>query len=155
MVAAGRFGHARSAWAIAERKRRKSEEIMIRIGCLAGVLLLAGSVARAQDVPGIELCTHESRMEQAHRLPAEQCRLICKKLIAKTAADAQQKLNAAASEIGALKAAVATLQASRRRPSGGRSRPAGEPRQAAGAGQRPDAPASNRTPSEAARSRRR
>ncbi len=82
---------------------------MIRIGCLAGVLLLAGSVARAQDVPGIELCTHESRMDR--RTGCLQSNVdYLQKLIAKTAADAQQKLNAAASEIGALKAAVATLQ---------------------------------------------
>jgi len=111
MVAAGRFGHARSAWAIGRSEQRKSEEIMIRIGCLAGVLLLAGSVARAQDVPGIELCTHESRMDR--RTGCLQSNVdYLQKLIAKTAADAQQKLNAAASEIGALKAAVATLQAS-------------------------------------------
>jgi len=109
MVAAGRFGHARSAWAIGRSEQRKSEEIMIRIGCLAGVLLLAGSVARAQDVPGIELCTHESRMDR--RTGCLQSNVdYLQKLIAKTAADAQQKLNAAASEIGALKAAVATLQ---------------------------------------------
>ena len=83
---------------------------MIRIGCLAGVLLLVG-VARAQDVPGIELCTHESRMDR--RTGCLQSNVdYLQKLIAKTAADAQQKLNAAASEIGALKAAVATLQAS-------------------------------------------
>jgi hypothetical protein len=111
MVAAGRFGHARSAWAIGRSERRKSEEIMIRIGCLVGVLLLAGGVARAQDVPGIELCTQETRMDR--RTGCLQSNVdYLQKLIAKTAADAQQKLNAAASEIGALKAAVATLQAS-------------------------------------------
>jgi esterase/lipase len=93
-----------------ERKQRKSEEIMIRIGCLAGVLLLASSVARAQDVPGIELCTHESRMDR--RTGCLQSNVdYLQKLIAKTAADTQQKLNAAASEISALKAAVANLQA--------------------------------------------
>jgi hypothetical protein len=93
-----------------EKMQRKSEEIMIRIGCLA-VLLLAGGVARAQDVPGIELCTQETRMDR--RTGCLQSNVdYLQKLIAKTAADAQQKLNAAASEIGALKAAVATLQAS-------------------------------------------
>jgi hypothetical protein len=111
MVAAGRFGHARSAWAIGRSEQRKSEKIMIRIGCLAGVLLLVGGVARAQDVPGIELCTQETRMDR--RTGCLQSNVdYLQKLIAKTAADAQQKLNAAASEIGALKAAVATLQAS-------------------------------------------
>ena|ERR1700716_1582644 len=93
-----------------ETMQRKSEEIMIRIGCLAGVLLLAGGVARAQDVPGIELCTQETRMDR--RTGCLQSNVdYLQKLIAKTAADAQQKLNAAASEISALKAAVATLQA--------------------------------------------
>ena len=83
---------------------------MIRIGCLA-VLLLAGSVACAQDVPGIELCTQETRMDR--RTGCLQSNVdYLQKLIAKTAADAQQKLNAAASEISALKAAVATLRAS-------------------------------------------
>jgi hypothetical protein len=111
VVAAGRFGHARLAWAIGRSEQRKSEEIMIRIGCLAGVLLLAGGVARAQDVPGIELCTQEIRMDR--RTGCLQSNVdYLQKLIAKTAADAQQKLNAAASEITALKAAVATLQAS-------------------------------------------
>ena len=83
---------------------------MIRIGCLAGVLLLASSVGRAQDVPGIELCTHESRMDR--RTGCLQSNVdYLQKLITKNAADTQQKLNAAASEISALKAAVAHLQA--------------------------------------------
>src|SRR5258705_13303548 len=82
---------------------------MIRIGCLAGVLLLAGGIARAQDVPGIELCTQETRMDR--RTGCLQSNIdYLQKLIAKTAADAQQKLNAATSEIAALKAAVAALQ---------------------------------------------
>jgi endonuclease/exonuclease/phosphatase (EEP) superfamily protein YafD len=92
-----------------QRKPRKPEETMVRIGCLV-VLLLAGSLARAQDVVGIELCTHESRMER--RTGCLQSNVdYLHKLIAKNAADAQQKLSAAASEISALKATVATLQA--------------------------------------------
>jgi len=82
---------------------------MVRIGCLA-VLLLAGSLARAQDVAGIELCTHESRMDR--RTGCLQSNVdYLHKLISKNAADAQQKLSAAAGEISALKATVATLQA--------------------------------------------
>jgi hypothetical protein len=92
------------------KMQRKSEEIMIRIGCLA-VLLLAGGVARAQDVAGIEACTQETRMDR--RTGCLQSNVdYLHKLIAKNAADAQQKLSAAAGEISALKAAVATLQAS-------------------------------------------
>jgi hypothetical protein len=108
MAALGWFGHARPA-ARPQRKPRKSEETMVRIGCLA-VLLLAGSLARAQDVAGIELCTRESRMDR--RTGCLQSNVdYLHKLIAKNAADAQQKLSAAAGEIGALKAAIATLQA--------------------------------------------
>jgi len=82
---------------------------MVRIGCLA-VLVLMGNAARAQDVAGIELCTHESLMDR--RTGCLQSNVdYLHKLVAKNAADAQQKLNAAAGEIGALKATVATLQA--------------------------------------------
>jgi endonuclease/exonuclease/phosphatase (EEP) superfamily protein YafD len=110
MAAVGRFGHARGQLRDRpQRKPRKSEETMVRIGCLA-VLLLAGSLARAQDVTGIELCTHESRMDR--RTGCLQSNVdYLHKLIAKNAADAQQKLSAAAGEISALKATVATLQA--------------------------------------------
>src|SRR4051812_10391336 len=109
MAAVRWFGHARPA-ARPQRKPRKSEETMVRIGCLA-VLLLAGSLARAQDVVGIELCTHESRMDR--RTGCLQSNVdYLQKLITKNAADTQQKLNGAASEINALKAAVAGLQAS-------------------------------------------
>jgi seryl-tRNA synthetase len=79
------------------------------------VLLLAAAVpaapqAVAQDVQGIELCTKESRMDR--RTGCLQSNVdYLHKLIAKNAADAQQKLSAAASEISALKATVATLQA--------------------------------------------
>jgi endonuclease/exonuclease/phosphatase (EEP) superfamily protein YafD len=109
MAAVGRFGHAWPAARSAAAKPRKSEETMVRIGCLA-VLLLAGSLARAQDLAGIELCTHESRMDR--RTGCLQSNVdYLHKLIAKNAADAQQKLSAAAGEISALKATVATLQA--------------------------------------------
>jgi endonuclease/exonuclease/phosphatase (EEP) superfamily protein YafD len=108
MAAVGRFGHARPA-ARPQRKARKSEETMVRIGFLA-MFLLAGSLARAQDVAGIELCTQESRLDR--RTGCLQSNVdYLHKLIAKNAADAQQKLSAAAGEISALKAAVATLQA--------------------------------------------
>jgi hypothetical protein len=82
---------------------------MVRIGCLA-VLVLMGSAARAQDVAGIELCTQESRMDR--RTGCLQSNVdYLHKLVAKNAADAQQRLSAAAGEIAALKATVATLQA--------------------------------------------
>ena len=77
---------------------------------VALVLLPTCGVARAQDVPGIEVCTHETRMER--RTGCLQSNIdYLQRLIAKNAAEAQQKLNAAAAEIAALKATVATLQA--------------------------------------------
>ena len=84
---------------------------MVRIGCLAAVLVLMGGTVRAQDVPGIELCTHETRMDK--RTGCLQSNIdYLHQLIAKNAADAQQRLSAATNEIGALKAALASLQAS-------------------------------------------
>src|ERR1700693_1051458 len=85
-------------------KDMQGEGIMIRQGtkgckggkwCLAAVLVLIGTAARAQDVPGIELCTHETRMDK--RTGCLQSNIdYLHQLIAKNAADAQQKLNAAA-----------------------------------------------------------
>ncbi len=84
---------------------------MIRMGCLAAALWLMGSAVRAQDVAGIELCTHETRMDR--RTGCLQSNIdYLHQLIAKNAADAQQKLNAATSEITVLKAALASLQVS-------------------------------------------
>ena len=78
---------------------------MVRIGCLA-VLLLAGSLARAQDVAGIELCTHESRMDRRTGCLQSNIEYL-QQLIAKNALDTQQKLAAANREIAAQKDAAA------------------------------------------------
>jgi septal ring factor EnvC (AmiA/AmiB activator) len=91
---------------------------MTRTLPFAAVVLLACGAARAQDVQGIELCTHETRMDRRTSCLQSNVEYL-HGLIAKNAADAQQKLNAAAgeiaalkSEIGTLKATLATLQAS-------------------------------------------
>ncbi len=72
------------------------------------VPLLAG-VARAQDVPGIELCTREAQMERRTGCLQSNIQSL-QTLIAKNAAAAQQRANAAAGEIAALKAEVAALR---------------------------------------------
>ncbi len=82
--------------------------MMMRLGLL--IALLFGGTARAQDVPGIELCARESNMDR--RTSCLQSNVdYLQKLIARNAATAQQKLDAANVEIAALKAAVASLQA--------------------------------------------
>jgi hypothetical protein len=73
-------------------------------------VLVAGATARAQDVPGIELCTHETRMDRRTGCLQSNIEYL-QTLIAKNAAMAQQKANAATGEIAALKAEVAALHA--------------------------------------------
>src|SRR5260370_27969413 len=91
-----------------------NEDLMIgRIALVASVafapymLGLAG--ARAQDVPGIEICTVEKTMER--RTSCLQSNVdFLQKTLTKLAADHQQKLDAAKAQIESLKATVASLQ---------------------------------------------
>jgi ubiquinone biosynthesis protein UbiJ len=83
----------------------------LRLVFLAGVLLglELRAAAPAQDVPGIELCTHEASMER--RTSCLQSNVgYLQTLIAKNSAAAQQRLTAAAGEIGALRSEVAALK---------------------------------------------
>jgi prophage DNA circulation protein len=78
--------------------------VMIWLAC---VLVPAGS--RAQDVPGIEICTVEKTMER--RTSCLQSNIdFLQKTITKLSADHQQKLDAANRQIEGLKAAVVGLQ---------------------------------------------
>src|SRR4030088_3425304 len=72
-------------------------------------LMLLSAAARAQDVPGIEICTVEKTMER--RTSCLQSNVdFLQKTITKLAADHQQKLDAATRQIDGLKATVASLQ---------------------------------------------
>jgi uncharacterized protein HemX len=72
-----------------------------------GTLISAG--ARAQDVPGIEICTVEKTMER--RTSCLQSNVdFLQKTITKLAADHQQKIDAANRQIEGLKSSVAALQ---------------------------------------------
>ena len=83
---------------------------MLRTKLAAAAMLITGSLAQAQDVQGIELCTHETNM--ARRTGCLQSNIdYLQRLIAKNAATAQRRLDAANAEIAALKAALANLQA--------------------------------------------
>jgi hypothetical protein len=82
--------------------------IILALAVLAPCLLLPAK-ARAQDVPGIEICTVEKTMER--RTSCLQSNVdFLQKTISKLAADHQQKLDAANRQIEALKLSVAGLQ---------------------------------------------
>jgi len=71
--------------------------------------VLAPAGVRAQDVPGIEICTVEKTMER--RTSCLQSNVdFLQKTIAKLAADHQQKLDAANRQIEGLKGTLAGLQ---------------------------------------------
>jgi TolA-binding protein len=73
------------------------------------VLSLPTSAARAQDVPGIEICTVEKTMER--RTSCLQSNVdFLQKTISKLTAEHQQKLDAANRQIETLKASLASLQ---------------------------------------------
>jgi len=71
--------------------------------------LMSNSAARAQDVPGIEICTVEKTMER--RTSCLQSNVdFLQKTITKLNLDHQQKLDAAGRQIDALKTGIAGLQ---------------------------------------------
>jgi prophage DNA circulation protein len=84
-----------------------------RIALAASVVLapciLTSADIRAQDVPGIEICTVEKTMER--RTSCLQSNVdFLQKTIARLSADHQQKIDAAKAQIEGLKSAVAGLQ---------------------------------------------
>jgi TolA-binding protein len=82
---------------------------MIRIVRLVALVLALCATARAQDVQGIELCTRETSMDRRTGCLQSNVQYL-QSVIAKNAAEARQKLGAAAGEIGALKGEVAGLK---------------------------------------------
>ena len=71
--------------------------------------VLPSAAPRAQDVPGIEICTVEKTMER--RTSCLQSNVdFLQKTITKLSADHQQKLDAANRQIEGLKSSVAALQ---------------------------------------------
>jgi chromosome segregation ATPase len=77
---------------------------------LVALFLALCGAARAQDVQGIELCTRETSMDRRTGCLQSNVQYL-QGVIAKNAAEARQKLGAAAGEIGALKGEVAGLKA--------------------------------------------
>jgi TolA-binding protein len=88
-----------------------NEDLMARIIYVAAALLMASlpATVRAQDVPGIEICTVEKTMER--RTSCLQSNVdFLQKTISKLTTDHQQKIDAANRQIEALKGAVVGLQ---------------------------------------------
>ena len=84
---------------------------MARIIYVAAALLMASlpATVRAQDVPGIEICTVEKTMER--RTSCLQSNVdFLQKTISKLTTDHQQKIDASNRQIEALKGAVIGLQ---------------------------------------------
>ena len=84
-----------------------------RIACVASLVLLpcllTSAITRAQDVPGIEICTVEKTMER--RTSCLQSNVdFLQKTITKLGADHAQKLDALNRQIEGLKSTVAGLQ---------------------------------------------
>src|SRR5271163_4513479 len=75
----------------------------------AAFTMLTSAVARAQDVPGIEICTVEKTMERRTSCLQSNVEFL-QKTITKLAADHQQKLDAANRQIEGMKAALMSLQ---------------------------------------------
>ena len=82
-----------------------------RIVLVASVILAPclPTPARAQDVPGIEICTVEKTMERRTSCLQSNVDFLMK-TITKLGADHRQKLDAASRQIDALKSAVVSLQ---------------------------------------------
>ena len=83
--------------------------IVLGVSAALAPCMLLPSDSRAQDVPGIEICTVEKTMER--RTSCLQSNVdFLQKTITRLAADHQQKLDAANRQIEGLKSTVAVLQ---------------------------------------------
>jgi len=90
----------------------KGFSMTARMACLPAalvLLILASTEPRAQDIPGIEICTVEKTMER--RTSCLQSNVdFLQKSMTKLTGDYQQRLDAANRQIETLKAAAASLQ---------------------------------------------
>src|SRR5215468_10464357 len=85
-------------------RRRTKKYINLRIAWLMVPLLAAPALA--QDVPGIEICTRESRLDRRTGCLQSNVEFL-QQVVTKNALDAQQKLSAANRDIAALKEQLA------------------------------------------------
>jgi len=79
---------------------------VVELGIACFVLSLLATSTPAQDVPGIEICTRESRLDR--RTSCLQSNIdFLQQVMTRNALDAQQKLSAASREIAVLKEQLA------------------------------------------------
>jgi hypothetical protein len=83
---------------------------MLKIAVLCwGVIVIGFDLAQAQDIAGIEDCTKTTGLDK--RTGCLQSNInVLQQLLTKNSLDARQRLNAANTEIIALKSAVTSLQ---------------------------------------------
>jgi hypothetical protein len=74
----------------------------VKLGTAWSVAVLLAAAALAQDVPGIEICTRESRLDRRTSCLQSNVEFL-QQVVTRNALDAQQKLAAANREIAALK----------------------------------------------------
>src|SRR5215467_5673796 len=85
-------------------------KVRILFAAIAAVILFPAPVElRAQDIPGIEICTVEKTMERRTSCLQSNVEFL-QKTITRLSLDHQQKIDAANRQIEALKATVAGLQ---------------------------------------------
>ena len=85
-------------------------KIALEFAGLAVLMLTTAVPAVPQDVPGIEICTRESRLDR--RVSCLQSNVeFLEQALSKSARETQQKLNAASREIAALKELLAVSTA--------------------------------------------
>jgi TolA-binding protein len=87
-------------------------EMIGRIALVALVLapcILMSAATRAQDIPGIEICTVEKTMERRTSCLQSNVEFL-QKSMTRLSADHQQKLDAANRQIESLKSTVASMQ---------------------------------------------
>jgi hypothetical protein len=82
---------------------------VLAVVSIAACCLLPSERARAQDVPGIEICTVEKTMERRTGCLQSNVDFLMK-TIGKLALDHQQKIDAANRQIEALKASLVSMQ---------------------------------------------
>ena len=81
---------------------QKTLKHAIKLGAVWSATALLVAAALAQDVPGIEICTRESRLDRRTSCLQSNVEFL-QQVVTRNALDAQQKLSAANREIAALK----------------------------------------------------
>jgi hypothetical protein len=81
-------------------------KLAVKLAASWSVVMLLIGAGLAQDVPGIEICTRESRMDRRTGCLQSNVEFL-QQVVTRNALDAQQKLAAATREIAALKEQLA------------------------------------------------